>query len=265
VLIPVRLPVIIEVPTRILADAELERRPVPLWTMRTRSSIRFMAMVGAIAAIPSFTLPARYALAHADPVGRLRGAVNPDPARVVLHLHPFQHDFGSARAHRSDHYSSIGSGMATIGDGTVRHIKLAGHTRRWSEIDPYGRPATETQILQFSMCRARPLTKLSPIRPVPTPSIDRFRRVTTTPSAFTFTPLMFAAAIPANVSPQSMVIDLVMVTTPKPLASRQLTIPPAAVFAMAPPNVLQGAVRPQLLASSPAPARAGYCFTSAPD
>jgi hypothetical protein len=58
VLIPARFPVIVEPPTRILAGAAFERRPVPLWAMRTRSSIRLMAMVGAIAAMPSFVLPA---------------------------------------------------------------------------------------------------------------------------------------------------------------------------------------------------------------
>jgi hypothetical protein len=55
--IPARFPVIVELPTRILAGAALERRPVPLWATRTRSSIRLMAMVGAIAAMPSFVFP----------------------------------------------------------------------------------------------------------------------------------------------------------------------------------------------------------------
>src|SRR5712691_9409255 len=51
----------------------------------------------------------------------------------------------------------------------------------------------------------------------------------------------------------SMVIDLVMVTAPKPPGSRQSISPPAAVFEMAPANVLQGAVRLHGLASSPTP------------
>src|SRR6266849_2862098 len=51
----------------------------------------------------------------------------------------------------------------------------------------------------------------------------------------------------------SMVIDLVMVTAPKPRGSRQSISPPAAVFEMAPAKVLQGAVRLHGLASSPTP------------
>src|ERR1700744_5960600 len=50
-----------------------------------------------------------------------------------------------------------------------------------------------------------------------------------------------------------MVIDLVMVTAPKPPGSRQLISPPAAGLEMAPAKVLQGAVRLQGLASSPTP------------
>src|SRR5690242_20959412 len=50
-----------------------------------------------------------------------------------------------------------------------------------------------------------------------------------------------------------MVIDLVIVTAPKPPGSRQSISPPAAVFEMAPANVLHGAVREHGLASSPTP------------
>src|ERR1700752_2662207 len=50
-----------------------------------------------------------------------------------------------------------------------------------------------------------------------------------------------------------MVIDLVMVTAPKPPGSRQLISPPAAVLEMAPAKVLHGAVRLHGLASSPRP------------
>src|SRR5712691_7205129 len=58
---------------------------------------------------------------------------------------------------------------------------------------------------------------------------------------------------PAKVAVQSMVIDLVMVTAPNPPGSRQLMIPFAAVFEIAPANVLHGSVRPHGLASSPTP------------
>ena len=52
---------------------------------------------------------------------------------------------------------------------------------------------------------------------------------------------------------QFRVIDLVIVTAPKPPGSRQLISPTAAVLEIAPAKVLQGAVRLQGLASSPTP------------
>ena len=61
------------------------------------------------------------------------------------------------------------------------------------------------------------------------------------------------ARIPPVTVPQSRVIDLVIVTAPKPPGSRQSISPPAAVFEMAPGKVLQGAVRLHGLASSPTP------------
>src|SRR6266508_4347438 len=66
-------------------------------------------------------------------------------------------------------------------------------------------------------------------------------------------PLVRAASTPAKVAVQSMVIDLVMVTAPNPPGSRQLMMPPVAVFEIAPAKVLQGAVRLHGLASSPTP------------
>src|SRR5450631_909353 len=50
-----------------------------------------------------------------------------------------------------------------------------------------------------------------------------------------------------------MLIDLVMVTAPKPPESRQLISPAGAVLEMAPAKVLQGAVRLHGLTSSPTP------------
>src|SRR5687768_5176835 len=50
-----------------------------------------------------------------------------------------------------------------------------------------------------------------------------------------------------------MVIDLVIVTAPKPPGSRQLISPPAAVLEIAPAKVLHGAVRLHGLTSSPTP------------
>src|SRR5260221_6754884 len=50
-----------------------------------------------------------------------------------------------------------------------------------------------------------------------------------------------------------MVIDLVIVTAPKPPGSSTSISPGSAVFEIAPAKVLQGAVRLQGLASSPTP------------
>src|SRR4051812_18573509 len=50
-----------------------------------------------------------------------------------------------------------------------------------------------------------------------------------------------------------MASALVIVTPPKPPGSMQLISPPAAVFEIAPANVLHGAVRLQGFASSPTP------------
>ena len=57
----------------------------------------------------------------------------------------------------------------------------------------------------------------------------------------------------ALVSSAAMVIDLVIVTAPKPPGSRQLISPPGAVFEIAPAKVLHGAVRLHGLTSSPTP------------
>jgi hypothetical protein len=64
-------------------------------------------------------------------------------------------------------------------------------------------------------------------------------------------PFVPALRIEANTSWQSIVIDLVMVTAPKPPGSRQLISPLTAVLEMAPAKVLQGAVRLHGFASSP--------------
>src|SRR5438045_6614560 len=94
---------------------------------------------------------------------------------------------------------------------------------------------------------------------LPAPLMNSPRRITlivfgvAVARSLTFTPLVPAARIEPNVPVQSMVIDLVIVTVPKPPGSRQLISPPAAVFEMAPAKVLQGAVRLHGLTSSPTP------------
>src|SRR3982751_591080 len=65
--------------------------------------------------------------------------------------------------------------------------------------------------------------------------------------------LRMPPAEPPLPSAQSSVIDLTMVTDPKPPGSRQSISPPAAVLEMAPAQVLHGAVRLHGLTSSPTP------------
>src|ERR1700704_6356335 len=66
-------------------------------------------------------------------------------------------------------------------------------------------------------------------------------------------PVVPEASTPASTLVQSIVIDLLSVTVPKPPESRQSISPFAAVLEYAPANVLQGAVRLHGLASAPTP------------
>src|SRR5262245_33864187 len=66
-------------------------------------------------------------------------------------------------------------------------------------------------------------------------------------------PFVRAARILACVPTPLMVIDLVIVTAPKPPGSSTEISPPVAVFEIAPAKVLHGAVRLHGLASSPTP------------
>src|SRR6266849_4195828 len=60
-------------------------------------------------------------------------------------------------------------------------------------------------------------------------------------------------ANPPSPSPQSMVMDLLMVTVPNPPGLRQSISPLAAVLKIAPAKVLHGELRLQGLASLPVP------------
>src|SRR5436305_5932771 len=94
----------------------------------------------------------------------------------------------------------------------------------------------------------------TPRIPLQAPLIERPRSVTTLVlSALIMTPVVSEARIPARVPVPSMVIDLVIVTAPKPPGSRASISPQSAVLEIAPAKVLQGAVRLQGLASSPTP------------
>src|SRR5262245_22189528 len=118
---------------------------------------------------------------------------------------------------------------------------------------PVAAPVVKPRMWTFSTRRARPLVKLMPARPVSTPLIDRLRMVTMILAPLTLMPFEPAARIDPNVASQSMVMDFVMVTAPKPPGSVQLISPNAAVLEMAPAKVLQGDTRLQGLASSPTP------------
>src|SRR3954467_2897345 len=93
-----------------------------------------------------------------------------------------------------------------------------------------------------------------PSKPVPSPSMSRPRRTTTSvDNALMMMALVPDTRTPASKPSEEMVIDLVIVTPPNPPGSRASISPPAAVLEMAPANVLQGAVRLHGLASSPTP------------
>src|ERR1043165_4220593 len=95
---------------------------------------------------------------------------------------------------------------------------------------------------------------LIPFMPLQNPLMEIPRIVTTSVAAALMTiPLTSEARIEANVPLPSRVIDLVIVTAPKPPGSSASISPQAAVLEMAPAQVLQGAVRLQGLASSPTP------------
>src|ERR1043165_4396259 len=129
---------------------------------------------------------------------------------------------------------------------------------------PLAVPPKSPSIMQSSMktfvLAAAPLM-LTPISPESNPLKFKLRSRTdflTSPTAVKLSngmlmPFVPALRIEAKTSWQSMVIDLVIVTAPKPPGSRQLISPLTAVLEIAPAKVLQGAVRLHGLASSPTP------------
>src|SRR5262245_29270814 len=119
-------------------------------------------------------------------------------------------------------------------------------------------PPRKPKITQFSMETLVfvPPVILTPTKPVPAPLMEMLRSWTQllTPGVetFTLTPLVPDAKIEPHPFP-SIVMDLTIVTAPKPPGSSASISPSVAVFEMAPAKVLQGAVRLQGLASSPTP------------
>src|SRR2546425_376642 len=100
---------------------------------------------------------------------------------------------------------------------------------------------------------------LIPCIPEPAPFIERPRRRTALATSavpggmFIMNPMVPEATVEANVPVPSMVIDLVIVSVPKPPGSRASISPPVAVCEIAPAKVLHGAVRLHGLASFPTP------------
>src|SRR5262252_2367637 len=79
-------------------------------------------------------------------------------------------------------------------------------------------------------------------------------------------PFVPDTSTPASKPTELIVIDLVMVTAPKPPGSRTLISPAGAVLEIAPAKVLHGAVRLHGLASSPTPdthVRVAWAFAGA--
>src|SRR3954451_9587054 len=95
---------------------------------------------------------------------------------------------------------------------------------------------------------------LTPFRAVPRPLMSSPISLTLsfTP-ALTLIALLTFVSTPAVTPSALIVIDLLIVTAPKPPGSSTLISPFAAVFDIAPGKVLQGAVRLQGFASSPTP------------
>src|SRR5215210_5572201 len=108
-------------------------------------------------------------------------------------------------------------------------------------------------MVHFSTWRdPRPPSTLIPTRPVPSPSMSRPRSTT----LLVVVALIMMAFVPDTSTPASkpsleMVIDLLIVTPPKPPGSRTLISPAVAVFEIAPAKVLQGAVRLLCLTETP--------------
>src|SRR6185503_20286237 len=93
-----------------------------------------------------------------------------------------------------------------------------------------------------------------PLRPVPPPWMSRpLSNTLSVGPALTTMPLVPEASTLPPMPSQTIASDFVIVTVPKPPGSRQLISPLAAVFEIAPANVLHGAVRLHGLRSSPTP------------
>src|SRR5262249_49839671 len=118
--------------------------------------------------------------------------------------------------------------------------------------------STNTEVAWRLRMPSRPV-RVPTVPDAPVPLMLMPRRRTERVGSFaptgmlTVTPIVPLARIDPYVPVQSIVMDLVMVTVPKPPGSRQLISPLMNVLLMAPAKVLQGAVRLQGSASLPTP------------
>src|ERR1044071_1372908 len=115
-------------------------------------------------------------------------------------------------------------------------------------------PVLKRKMTQSSTLTVLAWRMLIPFIPLQNPLMEiPLIVITSVAAALMMIPFTREARIEANVPVPSSVIDLVIVTAPKPPGSRASISPQAAVLEMAPAQVLQGAVRLQGLASSPTP------------
>src|ERR1044072_458645 len=96
-------------------------------------------------------------------------------------------------------------------------------------------------------------TTRTPVKPIPAPLICSPSRMTSAVALLMVTPVVRDARTPPTTPTHRIVMDLPMVTAPKPAESRQLISPKVAVFEIAPAKVLHGAVRLHGLTSLPTP------------
>src|SRR5688572_295599 len=109
--------------------------------------------------------------------------------------------------------------------------------------------------MQFSICNLFTAITWMPFSPgsLPVPLTEKLRIVTSPSGALIIKPVVPLDKTEPITPLPSMVIDLVIVSVPKPPGSRRLISPPAAVLLIAPARVLHGAVRLQGFTSSPTP------------
>jgi hypothetical protein len=175
----------------------------------------------------------------------------PHAIGVVMQLNAIQHHL-RARGPRAHHHD------AAVGGRSVSSAILVSDTSTCTigncEPDPRRIGSGPEAEVPATLHIHRPrIDVIDADKPWPAPpSMSRPRSVTLSVAAALMLMPFVPTASRAIVFVQSIGLDFVIVTAPKPPGSMQLMIPPAAVFEIAPAKVLQGAVREHGFASSPA-------------